>query len=83
MTSTARVEANQKNAQKSTGPRTLADKERSKMNGLKHGLRAEEAALPTESRAEFDDHAYHCRSGGQSADRTQARGGRSCSWPKA
>jgi hypothetical protein len=56
MTSTARVEANQKNAQKSTGPRTLAGKERSKMNGLKHGLRAEEAVLPTESRAEFDDH---------------------------
>jgi hypothetical protein len=56
MTSTARVEANRKNAQKSTGPRTLAGKERSKMNGLKHGLRAEEAVLPTESRAEFDDH---------------------------
>jgi hypothetical protein len=56
MTSTKRVEANQKNAQLSTGPKTAAGKERSRMNGLKHGLRAEEAVLPTESRAEFNDH---------------------------
>jgi len=54
MTSTARVEANQKNAQKSTGPRTLAGKERSRMNGLKHGLRAEQVVLPGESKEEFD-----------------------------
>lgn len=56
MTSTARVEANRRNAKRSTGPRTLAGKERAKMNGLRHGLRAEEAVLPTEDRDAFDDH---------------------------
>jgi hypothetical protein len=56
MTTTARTEANRENAKLSTGPRTAAGKERSRLNGLKHGLRSEEAVLPTESRAEFDDH---------------------------
>ena len=53
MTSQARIEANQKNAQKSTGPKTAAGKARSRFNGLKHGMRAEQIVLPTEDPAEF------------------------------
>jgi hypothetical protein len=54
MTSPARISANQDNAKHSTGPRSPEGKERSKMNALKHGLRAETIVLPTEDPAEFD-----------------------------
>jgi hypothetical protein len=37
-TSEARVQANQKNAARSTGPKTEEGKERSRQNSLKHGL---------------------------------------------
>ncbi len=47
-TSAARIEANRKNAQKSTGPRSQAGKERSRFNALKHGMRAELPVLPGE-----------------------------------
>jgi hypothetical protein len=43
-----RREINQKNSQRSTGPRTAAGKARSKLNGLKHGLRAATLVLPGE-----------------------------------
>ena len=39
--SAAKLEANRRNAQKSTGPRTDEGKEKAKMNATKHGLRAE------------------------------------------
>jgi hypothetical protein len=54
MTSQARIEANRKNAQKSTGPKTAEGKARSRFNGLTHGLRSEQIVLPTEDRAEFE-----------------------------
>ena len=38
MTTAAQVEANQRNAQKSTGPRTEEGKEQSRANALKHGM---------------------------------------------
>jgi hypothetical protein len=38
----ARLEANRRNARKSTGPRTAAGKARSRMNGLRHGGRSPE-----------------------------------------
>ncbi|HUI43605.1 MAG TPA: hypothetical protein VL523_16710 [Terriglobia bacterium] len=38
----ALVEANRRNARKSTGPRTAAGKERSRLNGLRHGDRSPE-----------------------------------------
>jgi hypothetical protein len=37
-TSQAQIEANRRNAQRSTGPRTAEGKEQSRRNGLKHGL---------------------------------------------
>ena len=43
-----RREVNRTNSQKSTGPRTAAGKARSKLNGLKHGLRAATLVLPGE-----------------------------------
>ncbi len=47
-TSAARIEANRRNAQKSTGPRTQAGKERSRFNAVKHGQRATLPILPGE-----------------------------------
>ena len=56
MTSQARIEANRQNAQKSTGPRSAEGKQRVRLNALKHGLRAEEIVLPTESRDDFNSY---------------------------
>lgn len=47
-TSEARIRANRENARRSTGPRTAAGKARSRLNGLRHGLRAETLILPGE-----------------------------------
>ena len=38
----ARLEANRRNAKRSTGPRTVAGKAWSRMNGLRHGNRSPE-----------------------------------------
>jgi hypothetical protein len=38
MNSQRRIEANRRNAQRSTGPRTLSGKERSRLNARTHGL---------------------------------------------
>ena len=46
-----RVEANRRNAQKSTGPRTAEGKEKSKFNALSHGQTARSALLPGEDPA--------------------------------
>ena len=56
MTSQARIDANRKNAQNSTGPTSRTGKDRSKMNRLTHGLRAAEVVLPTEDPAAFQAH---------------------------
>jgi hypothetical protein len=45
--------ANKANAQKSTGPRTVAGKAKSRINGVKHGLCCVEV-VPEEDRAEYD-----------------------------
>jgi hypothetical protein len=53
--SAAKLEASRRNAQKSTGPRTEAGKDRSKMNAVSHGCRAETLVLPEEDPQELED----------------------------
>ena len=48
LTNEQRREVNRTNSRKSTGPRTEAGKAKSKLNGLKHGLRAATLVLPGE-----------------------------------
>ncbi len=51
MATRAQIEANRRNAKLSKGPRNT---DRSRFNGLKHGLRAGHDVLPGECRDEFD-----------------------------
>jgi len=53
MATVAQIQANRLNAQKSTGPRTAAGKERASQNALKHGLLAREAVIQGEDPEEF------------------------------
>ena len=48
-----KIAANRRNSLKSCGPKTIAGKERSRRNGLKHGLTGQGVALPTEDQAEI------------------------------
>jgi len=52
--SEARIRANQANALSSTGPRTAEGKERSRRNGLKHGLTGEGIVIPDGDVAEVE-----------------------------
>jgi len=53
MTTEVQRLANQRNASKSTGPRTANGKDRSSKNALKHGLTAQGVILPSEDRNEL------------------------------
>ena len=55
MASDRQIEANRRNAEKCTGPRTEAGKQKSKMNALKHGLASRWAVLEHENRDEFEE----------------------------
>ncbi len=55
-TSPKQLEANRRNARRSTGPRTPASKARVKFNALKHGLLAKSVILPIRSRSEKRSH---------------------------
>ncbi len=55
MASAKQLTANQRNAQKSSGPKTSRGKSLSKMNALRHGLRAEQVLVPGEDEREFAD----------------------------
>jgi hypothetical protein len=59
---------NRANAQKSTGPRTEAGKQRSKLNALRHGLTGQTIVLPTE------DHSAYQRHSQSFLDECQAKG---------
>jgi hypothetical protein len=48
--SAAKLDANRRNALKSTAPRTQAGKDRSKMNAVSHGCRAETLVLRRKTR---------------------------------
>ena len=56
MISQRKIDANRRNAQKSTGPRTEEGKDQVKLNALKHGLTARTVVLPHE-----DEEAYQQR----------------------
>ena len=49
-TSSRRAEANRRNAQKSTGPRTAEGKARSRFNAVKHGMSAATPSSPARTR---------------------------------
>jgi hypothetical protein len=51
------IEANRRNAQLSTGPKTERGKDASRMNALKHGLTAQQVTLFDERAEDFD--AFH------------------------
>jgi hypothetical protein len=53
-TSAKQLEANRKNALRSTGPTTPKGKQVSRLNALKHGLQAKEVLIPGEDPADFD-----------------------------
>jgi len=53
-----RARANRANAQRSTGPRTAAGKQRSSQNALTHGLTSQSPVLATEDPAAYQ---LHCR----------------------
>jgi len=54
MVSERRIEANRKNAQRSTGPRTHAGRARSSMNALRHGITGQVSITTVEDRAAHD-----------------------------
>jgi len=51
--SLARLEANRRNARKSTGPKTVQGKQRASRNAMKHGLCRTLSCLPSECEATF------------------------------
>src|SRR5215468_7594764 len=53
MTSNLQIEANRRNAQRSTGPRTAEGRRLSRMNALKHGLTAQHVTVFDETEADF------------------------------
>ncbi len=53
MATDRQIDANRRNARRSTGPRTPAGKALSSQNALKHGLRARAALLPGEHKQAF------------------------------
>jgi len=52
-----RAAVNKANAQHSTGPRTEAGKQRSKLNAFRHGLTGQAVVLPTEDVAAYQRHS--------------------------
>ncbi len=53
MTSEAKIEANRRNARKSTGPKTERGKERARLNALRHGLTAKQLVAEGEDFGDF------------------------------
>jgi hypothetical protein len=60
MASRKQIEANRRNARKSTGPRTAAGRAVSSRNALRHGLTAKQIVVSDESKKEFMDYYREC-----------------------
>jgi len=56
MATEAQIIANRKNAQKSTGPRSLQGKAAVSQNAIKHGLSARRTIVMSENQEDFDRH---------------------------
>ena len=54
MATQAQIDANRRNAEKSTGPKTEAGKAKSSKNRLSHGFNSQDPILPDEDPAQFD-----------------------------
>ena len=54
MVSERRIEANRRNAQKSTGPRSIDGRARSSMNALRHGITGQVSIMTVEDRGAHD-----------------------------
>ena len=54
MTSLKQIEANRRNAQKSTGPTSAEGKQRASRNALRHGLTAETVIVPLEDVDDYE-----------------------------
>src|SRR3954447_5520507 len=59
MPTSQQINANQTNAQLSTGPRTEEGKQRSSLNALKSGLTGRTILLPTEDTEAYERHLRH------------------------
>jgi hypothetical protein len=55
MASPAQLAANRRNAQKSTGPRSIEGKKRASLNAVKSGMTAKTVILPHESAADYNE----------------------------
>jgi hypothetical protein len=55
MATQKQIEANRRNAQKSTGPKTEEGKAKARFNALKHGMTAEVAVLPHEDNVSYEE----------------------------
>jgi hypothetical protein len=54
MSSQKQIDANRRNAIKSTGPKSETGKANARMNALRHGLTAEQAVLPHENEDDYE-----------------------------
>src|SRR5580704_6260422 len=71
MTSQKQIDANRRNAQKSTGPKTPEGKAAVRLNALKHGLRARTVVGPGENADEFHQLCADLESDWQPRNRTE------------
>jgi hypothetical protein len=55
MTSDKQIEANRRNARKSTGPKSPEGKDRASNNSMSHGILSREVVLPDEDEATFEE----------------------------
>jgi hypothetical protein len=57
MTSFRQIEANRRNALRSTGPKTGEGKQRASQNAVRHGLTAETVIIPLEDADDYQNNA--------------------------